>query len=60
MGSLTEGQRKQEEQIKDAIMRGYRAGKCDKDGNSVVNEHGVHVAKPRNITPTKRKVFKRR
>jgi hypothetical protein len=39
------------EPIKRAIVSGHQRGICDKDGNSVLNEHGILVAKPSNLGP---------
>jgi hypothetical protein len=39
--------RKNEEKIKQAIVAGHRRGICDSSGNSLLNEHGMPVAKPK-------------
>ncbi len=38
---------KQVKQIKDAIVDGYRRGVCNKEGESVKNQYGMPVPKPR-------------
>ncbi len=39
--------RKNEEKIKQAIVDGHHRGICDSSGNSVLNEYGMPVAKPK-------------
>jgi hypothetical protein len=46
MASKTEKMRRQEEVIKDAIVRGHLNGVCDKDGNSVAGGPGINIPKP--------------
>jgi hypothetical protein len=45
------------EQIKRAIARAYRNGKCDVDGNSVMGAKGM-TAKPRPMGRAKRYVYR--
>jgi len=47
MASKTKEMHQQEEKIKQAIVSGHQRGVCDSSGRSVLNEHGVLVAKPR-------------
>lgn len=47
MGSKTKEMRRQEEAIKDRIVRAHRAGMCDKDGNSVTDKNGNLAPFPR-------------
>lgn len=60
MGSLTKGQDAWEQQIKAAIMDGYKRGVCDKEGRSEKHEDGGYIAKKRVIHPTYKKVYPRR
>ena len=39
--------RQNEEKIKQAIVDGHQRGVCDSSGNSVLNEYGHPVAKPK-------------
>lgn len=47
MASEKKQMRRNEERIKQAIVAGHQRGVCDSSGNSVLNEHGILVAKPR-------------
>jgi len=47
MPSEKKQMRQNEEKIKQAIVSGHQRGVCDSSGNSVLNEHGQPVAKPR-------------
>lgn len=49
MASKTKEMRRQEEVIKRAIMSGCQRGVCNSYGESVLNEHGVLVAKRRKL-----------
>ena len=50
---------KAREEVEQAIVRGYRAGVCDSDGNSI-DINGVYKAKPRSLGHVKlRKIYPR-
>ena len=50
MASKTKEMRQNEEKIKQAIVSGHQRGVCDSSGRSVLNEHGILVAKPRTVS----------
>jgi hypothetical protein len=52
MASKTAKMRKQEDAIKQAIVRGHRNGVCDSDGNSIAGGEGINIAKPRPLGST--------
>jgi len=47
MASEKKQMRQNEEKIKQAIVDGHHRGICDSSGNSILNEHGQPVAKPK-------------
>ena len=50
MDSEKKQMRQSEERIKQAIVDGHHRGVCDNSGDSVLNEHGILVAKPRIVS----------
>lgn len=55
---MTRQQNRDIERIKQKIVDGHRRGVCDREGNSVLNEHGQMVAQPKKrISRSAVKVF---
>lgn len=52
MASEKKQMRRNEERIKQAIVSGHQRGVCDSSGNSILNEHGILVAKSRIVSST--------
>lgn len=50
MGSKTIKMRQSEDRIKQAIVAAHRAGKCDSNGDVLVNNDGLVIPKPSSFT----------